>query len=161
MPRLLQQSAAWAWRLLLTGLVIYLAFRLAVFLRLVTLPFIAAMLLTALLQPSAALLRRRGFSPLLATWCTFLVAIVVIAGAITLLGNQISADYPVLFAELQKTANGGAALAGRPPVPSQPGAAVHAQLRRAELHLPAQVGRRRHGADRRQVRGRDSWRASS
>ena len=104
MPGLLQQAAAWAWRILLVGLVIYLAFRLVVFLRLVTLPFIAAMLLTALLQPSTAMLRRRGFSPLLSTWCTFFVAIVVIAGAFTLLGNRISADYPVLFRELQRTA---------------------------------------------------------
>jgi predicted PurR-regulated permease PerM len=103
-PRLLQQSAAWAWRLLLTGLVIYLAFRLAVELRLVTLPFIAAILFTALLQPTSAWLRRRGFSPLLSTWCVFFLALVVIAGAITLLANQISNDYPVLFAELQKTA---------------------------------------------------------
>ncbi len=104
MPGLLQQSAAWAWRILLVGLVIYLAFRLVVFLRLVTLPFVAAMLLTALLQPSTAMLRRRGFSPLLSTWSTFLLAIVVIAGAFTLLGNRISADYPVLFRELQRTA---------------------------------------------------------
>ena len=102
-PRLLQLSAAWAWRLLLVGLIIYLAFRLAVALRLVTLPFIAAMLLTALLQPSTAMLRHRGMSPLLAAWSTFLVAIVVIAGAFTLLGNRIGADYPVLFAELRKT----------------------------------------------------------
>ncbi|MBO0836223.1 MAG: hypothetical protein J2P28_12075, partial [Actinobacteria bacterium] len=50
-PRLLQQTAAWSWRLLLTGLVIYLAFRLAVELRLVILPLIAALLLTALLEP--------------------------------------------------------------------------------------------------------------
>ncbi len=104
-PRLLQQLAAWAWRLLLTGLVIYLAFRLAVDLRLVILPFIAAMLLTALLQPFTAMLRRHGFSQLLSAWCTFLVAIVVIAGAITLLANRISADYPVLFSELRRTAN--------------------------------------------------------
>jgi predicted PurR-regulated permease PerM len=104
-PRLLQATAAWSWRLLLTGLVIYLAFRLAVFLRLVTLPFIAAMLATALLQPFAAWLRRHGFSPLLSTWFTFFLALVVIAGAITLLANQISSQYPVLFDELQKTAN--------------------------------------------------------
>jgi predicted PurR-regulated permease PerM len=104
-PRLLQQLAAWAWRILLTGLVIYLAFRLAVTLRLVTLPFIAAILFTALLQPTGAWLRRRGFSPLLSTWCVFLLALVVIAGAITLLANQISSQYPVLFTELQKTAN--------------------------------------------------------
>jgi predicted PurR-regulated permease PerM len=103
-PRLLQQTAAWSWRILLTGLVIYLAFRLAVQLRLVVLPFIAAMLLTALLQPFAGWLRRHGLSPLLATWCTFLIALIVIAGAITLVANRISADYPVLFAEVQKTA---------------------------------------------------------
>src|SRR5271165_4519053 len=104
-PRLLQVTAAWSWRLLLTGLVIYLAFRLAVYLRLVTLPFIAAMLVTALVEPFAVWLRRHGFSPLLATWCTFFLAFVVIAGAITLLANQVSNDYPTLFHELQKTAN--------------------------------------------------------
>src|SRR5271165_5507966 len=86
-PRLLQTTGAWSWRLLLTGLVIYLAFRLAVFLRLVTLPFIAAMLATALLQPFVAWLRRRGFPPLLSTWCSFLLALVLIAGAITLLAS--------------------------------------------------------------------------
>ena len=79
--RLLQQTAAWSWRLLLTGLVIYLAFRLAEVLRLVTLPFIAAMLLTALLQPLAAWLQRRGMSRMLSTWCVFMLAIVIIAGA--------------------------------------------------------------------------------
>src|SRR5262245_46476421 len=42
-PRLLRQTAAWSWRLLLIALVIYFAFRLAQYLRLVTLPFIAAL----------------------------------------------------------------------------------------------------------------------
>jgi predicted PurR-regulated permease PerM len=103
-PARLQVAAAWSWRVLIVGLVIYLAFRFAVFLRLVTLPFIAAMLGTALLQPLAAWLRRRGFSPLLSTWCVFFLALIVIAGAITLLADQISSQYPVLFAEVQKTA---------------------------------------------------------
>jgi predicted PurR-regulated permease PerM len=103
-PRLLQQAAAWSWRLLLTGLVIYITFRLAVELRLVVLPFIAAMLLTALLQPLAAQLRRIGMRPLLATWCTFLLAIIVVAGAITLFADRVSADYSTLAAEIQRTA---------------------------------------------------------
>jgi predicted PurR-regulated permease PerM len=102
-PGLLQVAAAWSWRLLLTGLVIYVVFRFAVFLRLVTLPFIAAMLLTALLQPFVAWLRRHRLSPLLSTWCAFFLALIVIAGAITLLANQISSQYPVLFNEVQKT----------------------------------------------------------
>ncbi|MGH3302942.1 MAG: AI-2E family transporter, partial [Streptosporangiaceae bacterium] len=102
-PRLLQQLAAWSWRLLLTGAVIYLAFRFAVELRLVVIPFIAAMLLTALLQPEASWLRRRGFSPLLATWCMILIALVLIAGAMTLVINQIADQYQVLFTEVQGT----------------------------------------------------------
>jgi len=103
-PRLLRQTAAWSWCILLTGLVIYLAFRLAVALRLVTLPFIAAILLTALLQPLTGWLRKRGMPALAATWCSFLLALLVIAGAIFLLANRISADYPTLFAEVQRTA---------------------------------------------------------
>jgi predicted PurR-regulated permease PerM len=104
-PGMLQVAAAWSWRLLITGLVIYLVFRFAVFLRLITLPFIAAMLGTALLQPLAAWLRRHGFSRLLSTWCVFFLGLVVIAGAITLLANQISSQYPVLFHEVQRTAD--------------------------------------------------------
>lgn len=103
-PRLLQQVAAWSWRLLLTGLVIYLAFRLAVALRLVILPLIAALLLAALLQPVVGWLRRRGFPPVLATWCPLLIALIVIAGAITLITNQIADQYQVLFNEVQHTA---------------------------------------------------------
>src|SRR5580700_11096017 len=103
-PRLLRQSAAWSWRLLLTGLLIYITFRLAVDLRLVVLPFIAALLLTALLQPLTGRLRRAGLAPLLATWCTFLLAIIVIAGAVTLFADRVSADYTTLADEVTRTA---------------------------------------------------------
>ncbi len=102
-PRLLQQCGAWSWRILLTGAVIYLAFRFAVELRLVVIPFIAALLLTALLQPAAHWLQKRGFSPLLATWCMLLVALIVIAGAMTLVINQIADQYQVLFTEVERT----------------------------------------------------------
>jgi predicted PurR-regulated permease PerM len=103
-PRLLRQGAAWAWRLILVAVLIYGIFRVAVALRLVVLPLIAALLLTALLQPLAARLRRAGLPALLATWCTFLAAIVVIAGAVTLIANRVSADYPTLAAEVRRTA---------------------------------------------------------
>jgi predicted PurR-regulated permease PerM len=102
--RLLRQAAAWSWRLLITGLAVYVAFRLADYLRLVVLPFIAALLFTALLHPFAAWLRRRGAGAMLSTWCCFLIALLVIAGAITLVATQISADYPTLFHETQRTA---------------------------------------------------------
>ena len=103
-PRLLRQLAAWSWRLLLTGLLIYIVFRLAVALRLVVLPFIAAMLLTALLEPLTSRMRRGGMASLLATWCTFMLAIVVIAGAIFLFADRVSADYSTLVAEVTRTA---------------------------------------------------------
>lgn len=104
-PRLLRQLAAFAWRLILVAILIYGAFRVAVQLRLVVLPLLAAILLTALLQPLSARLRRAGVPALLATWLTFLAAIVIIAGVITLTANRVSADYPQLASEVKRTVN--------------------------------------------------------
>jgi predicted PurR-regulated permease PerM len=103
-PRPLELAAAWSWRLLLVGLLVYVTFRLAVELRLVVLPFVAAMLLTALLQPLTGRLKRSGMAPLLATWCTFLLAVIVIAGVIFLFADRVSADYTTLVAEVTRTA---------------------------------------------------------
>jgi predicted PurR-regulated permease PerM len=103
-PRLLRQTAAWSWCLLLTAATIYLTFRLLEVLRLVVLPLIAALLLTALLEPTTSWMHRRGMPRLLATWCTFLGAVLVIAGAVALFANRVSADYPALFNEVQRTA---------------------------------------------------------
>jgi predicted PurR-regulated permease PerM len=104
-PRLLQQAAAWSWRLLLVGLLIYVAFRVASALQLVVLPCFAALLLTALLQPLTARLRRAGLPSLAATWCTILAAVAVLAGVGTLAANRVSADYPRLATEVRSTAN--------------------------------------------------------
>src|ERR1700691_5387529 len=69
-------AAAWAWRLLLIAAIVYLAFKVTVALRLLVLPFIAAILLCALLQPLAAWLNKRlGLPRLAATWVTLLAAI--------------------------------------------------------------------------------------
>jgi predicted PurR-regulated permease PerM len=114
-PRLLQQAAAWSWRLLLVVIVIYLGFKVASALRLVVLPVIAALLLTALLQPLTALLRRAGMPSLAATWCTVLATVLFLAGLVTLLANRISADYPTLVTEVSHTAKEVQAyLAGSP-----------------------------------------------
>jgi len=103
-PRFLRQGAAWSWRLLLIGLLIYVAFRVASALSLVVLPCLAALLLTALLHPLTARLRKLGLPSLAATWSTILAAIAVLAGVGTLAANRVSADYPMLSAEVRHTA---------------------------------------------------------
>jgi hypothetical protein len=82
-PFWLARAAAWSWRLLLVGLLIYVVFRVASTLQLVILPCIAALLLTALLHPLAALLRHRGIGSLTATWSTVLAGILILAGLTT------------------------------------------------------------------------------
>jgi predicted PurR-regulated permease PerM len=104
-PVWLARAAAWSWRLLLVGLLVYVVFRVATALQLVILPCIAALLLTALLHPLAALLRHRGIGSLTATWCTVLAAIVILAGLTILAVNQVTSDYPRLRREVRHTAH--------------------------------------------------------
>ena len=104
-PAPLRHAAAWAWRLLLVAAVVYLVFKVAVALRLLVLPFIAAVLLCALLQPLAARLTKAGLPRLAATWVTLLSAIGVLTGIGILITNQVQADYPTLSAEVRHTVN--------------------------------------------------------
>jgi predicted PurR-regulated permease PerM len=114
-PSWLQRAAGWSWRLLLVGVVVYLAFRIASVLRLVVLPCVAALLLTALLQPLLARLRKLGLPNLAATWCTLLAAVAVLAGAGYLAASRTSADYPTLVTELKHSVHQLQTwLAGRP-----------------------------------------------
>ena len=73
-PGWLQTGAAWSWRLLLLAAAIYLIARVLGVLYIVVVPCIAALLLTALLQPLTARLRRAGLPGLAATWVTLLIA---------------------------------------------------------------------------------------
>ena len=63
----------------------------------------AALLLTAVLQPLTSRLRRAGLPALAATWVTLLIAAVVLGGLVTLVANRVSADYPTLLAETKHT----------------------------------------------------------
>jgi predicted PurR-regulated permease PerM len=102
-PSWLATGAAWSWRLLLLAIAIYLISRLLGILYVVVVPCIAALLLTALLQPLTARLRRAGLPALAATWVTLLIALIVVGGLITLVANRVSADYPTLLAEAKHT----------------------------------------------------------
>jgi predicted PurR-regulated permease PerM len=102
-PRWLQTAAAWSWRLLLLAIAVYIVARVAAVLYLVVVPCGAAILLTALLQPLTGRLRRAGLGPLGATWCTLLLAIVALAGAVFLVTNRVQAEYPTLVTQFKHT----------------------------------------------------------
>ncbi len=102
-PGWLQTGAAWSWRLLLLALAVYLIARVLGILYIVVVPCIAALLLTALLQPLTSRLRRVGLPGLAATWVTLLIAAAVLGGLIMLVTNRVSADYPALVAETRHT----------------------------------------------------------
>ena len=120
-PAWLDRAAGWAWRLLILGALIYVLFRVIGTLRLVVLPCVAALLLTALLQPLTQRLRRLGLPALAATWCTVLTALAVLAGVATMAATRTSADYPRLVDGRRPHHQRPAAVAGRGPVPPAPG----------------------------------------
>ncbi|MBV9661776.1 MAG: AI-2E family transporter [Acidimicrobiales bacterium] len=91
----------YAWRLLALGTVGYFVVILLSKLSLVVIPFLASILVTALLHPLTARLRRGGLPKGLATLATLLVAVVIVGGLMTIvvvraaeqapqLGNQIN-----------------------------------------------------------------------
>jgi predicted PurR-regulated permease PerM len=96
-------AAAWSWRLVVVGFVIYAGARMVSALRIVVLPCVGALLATALLQPLAARLRRAGLHPLIATWCVLLLAIGVVAGVVTLIGIRVSQESNTLIKEMSRT----------------------------------------------------------
>ena len=102
-PGWLQTGAAWSWRLLLLAAALYLIARVIGVLYIVVVPCTAALLLTALLQPLTARLRRAGLPGLAATWCTLLIAALVLGGLVLLVTNRVSADYPTLVDETRHT----------------------------------------------------------
>jgi len=102
-PGWLQTAAAWSWRLLLLAIIIYLISRLLGILYIVVVPCVAALLLTALLQPLTSRLRRAGLPMLAATWVTLLIAAAALGGLAMLVANRVSADYPTLLAEAKHT----------------------------------------------------------
>ena len=114
-PGWLQAGAAWSWRLLLVAAVIYLVVRVLGMLYIVVVPCVAALLLTALLQPLTGRLRRAGLPSLAATWVTLLIAAAVLGGLVMLVANRVSADYPALVEETRHTVTQIESLLAGPP----------------------------------------------
>jgi predicted PurR-regulated permease PerM len=102
-PRPLAAAAAWCWRLIVIGIVVYAIADVVNSLRLVVLPCAIALLLCALLQPITDRLRR-WMPSLAATWLTMLLALGVLGGVGTFVGIQANDEFPFLVERIQHTA---------------------------------------------------------
>ncbi|GAA3797322.1 AI-2E family transporter [Sphaerisporangium flaviroseum] len=103
-PPVLSAMAAWSWRLIVIGVVIYFSTQIIVRLSFVALPMAIALLLTALLFPITDRLRRGGLRPIWATWITMLFAFAIIGGLGFIIGTRANDEFPGLVDQIQKTA---------------------------------------------------------
>lgn len=95
-PRWLSTSAGWAWRLLLLAAGLYILGLVFNKLRVVIVPVVAALFLTALLAPPARWLRRHGWRALPATWLVFLVAVAVVVGVVFGIIPGLRSEFTIL-----------------------------------------------------------------
>ena len=102
-PSWLYTGGAWSWRLIVIGIVSYYLLRFILKIELVVLPFLAALVLTALLRPVASWLQGRGFSRLAATWLTFLMSLIVVLGAGTLVVYRSIVEWHTLVSDMSST----------------------------------------------------------
>jgi predicted PurR-regulated permease PerM len=102
-PPALAAAAAWCWRLIVIGIVVYAFAHILDRLRLVVLPCAIALLLCALLHPVTERLRR-WMPSLAATWLTMLLALGVLGGVGTFVGIQANDQFPYLVDRIQYTA---------------------------------------------------------
>lgn len=92
-------AGAWSWRILVVAAVIGLAGWIIVQLRYVAVPFMVALLLSALLVPFCNWLQRKGWPKWLAVTFNELAVIAVIAGLVTVIILQIRSGLPDLQAQ--------------------------------------------------------------
>ena len=97
---ILRTAGDYAWRLLAVGTVVYFGVQLLSRLSEAVIPFVVAILVTALLQPLAQRLRRMGMGRGLATVLTMLTAVVLLGGLITVVVVRATQQAPELGNEI-------------------------------------------------------------
>jgi predicted PurR-regulated permease PerM len=108
LPRGLRIAGAWAWRLVGIALVLYGLIVLIGVLRIVVIPIVIALLLSALLQPAAAFLRRRGLNRSLAAAVVLVAGLVIVVGGLGVIVQtfisqliDLSTQVQAAFTEIQ------------------------------------------------------------
>ena len=87
----LRIGAAWAWRLIAIGIVVYALLNVFGRIRIVIVPLLIALLLTALLAPAVGWLKRARVHRSLATALVVLVGLAAVAGTLTMVISQFVA----------------------------------------------------------------------
>jgi predicted PurR-regulated permease PerM len=95
-PHALRIAAAWAWRLLVLGVVGYYLIKLVGQLRIVVIPLAVALLLSALLAPAVGLLLRARVPRSLATAVVLVGGLAAVIGTLTLVINEFINGLPDL-----------------------------------------------------------------
>lgn len=96
-PRSLRMAAAWSWRVLVLGVLLYFLIRLVGMLNHVIVPLTIALLLSALLSPAVKALKRANLPPSLATFIVVITGIAAVAGVLTLVITQFVDGLPDLI----------------------------------------------------------------
>lgn len=115
LPVLLVGAAAWSWRILVVTAAFYLLFTLIGHLLLLVIPFLLALLSTALLMPFANWQRRHGVPRGLSTFVSVVVALAALGGIGFYVVNRATADYPRLARESNDAVQQAQAFLVRPP----------------------------------------------
>jgi putative heme transporter len=98
------KAAQISWRFLVIVAAITVLVYALVQLRLIVLPVIVAMFLATILAPPSHWLIARGWPPLLAAWAIVLGGVVVVAGAITIMGPQVAGELGQMGADVKQGA---------------------------------------------------------
>lgn len=101
-PSGLRIAAAWAWRLLVLGVAGYFLLRGVALLKHVIAPLAIALLLSALLTPAVAALRRINVPRSLATALVLVGGLAAVVGTLTIVVNQFVAGVPDLAANARE-----------------------------------------------------------
>jgi putative heme transporter len=95
-PRGLRIAAAWSWRLIVIGVLGWALIRVIGTIRIVVIPLVIAMLLSALLAPAVTRLLRLGFPRSLATAVVLIGGLAAVAGTLTLVITEFIDGLPEL-----------------------------------------------------------------
>lgn len=104
-PRL-EYLSGLAWRILVIAGVIALAIFLIIQLKIVVIPFVVGMLVTALLYPAVSWLTRKGMKRGIAVVLSIIVALAVVGGLLFAVAKQVQYAYPSLRDQFVVTLDG-------------------------------------------------------